>query len=282
MMNLGEVNTLKVIRKSDLGYMITDGSKEVLLHFREANKELDEEEEVDVFLYYDKKGRLTASMNQPYVTLSKPGFVKVVEIFGDTGVFVDINCGKDILISKDYLPYDTNRWPDVDDELLVSLKLKKDAILAKPLNKFEINELKSDDSNYSLDEKVEGIVCRIAENGVSFVTKTLGYIYVNQTQLRKNYRLGEKETIKITKIKEDEYIGTINEQKEKLIDSDAEFIIDYLKKHNDKMKITAKSSSEEILKEFKMSRKAFKRALGNLYKEQTVEFDEEYTYLIKK
>ncbi len=282
MINVGEINRLKVVRKSDLGYMITDGSTDILLHFREANRELEDEEEVDVFVYYDKKGRITASMNEPFVTLSKPGFVKVVETIGDTGVFVNINSGKDILISKDYLPYNESKWPEINDELLVSIKLKKDTIVAKPLNRFEILELTDKDARYAKDEQVNATVCRISEAGISFVTKEKAHIFVPQAQLRKEYRLGQPETIKITAIKDNEYYGTLNEQKEKLIDSDAQIIIDYLNKHSGKIKITAKSSSEEILKEFKMSRKAFKRALGNLYKERIVEIDEEYTYLIKK
>ena len=44
---------------------------------------------------------------------------------------------------------------------------------------------------------------------------------------------------------------------------------------------TEESSSEEVEKVFNMSRKAFKRALGGLYKDQIVEFDETKTYLVE-
>ena len=47
------------------------------------------------------------------------------------------------------------------------------------------------------------------------------------------------------------------------------------------MKLTSKSSSEEIATHFDMSRKAFKRALGLLYKERKVSFTEDETILIK-
>ena len=40
------------------------------------------------------------------------------------GVFVDINTPKDVLISKDNLPYKESEWPNVDDTLFVSLKIK--------------------------------------------------------------------------------------------------------------------------------------------------------------
>ena len=48
------------------------------------------------------------------------------------------------------------------------------------------------------------------------------------------------------------------------------------------MKLTAKSSSEEVEALLKLSRKAFKRAYGGLYKDHLIEFDENKTYLTKK
>jgi predicted RNA-binding protein (virulence factor B family) len=99
-MKIGEINQLKVARKSDLGFMLTDDSKnEVLLHFREAKNEYKDGDMVKVFLYYDKKHRLCATENEPIVTLSKPGFVSVVETITGTGVFISNNCGKDLLVS---------------------------------------------------------------------------------------------------------------------------------------------------------------------------------------
>ena len=48
------------------------------------------------------------------------------------------------------------------------------------------------------------------------------------------------------------------------------------------MKITAKTSAEIVEKELGLSRKAFKRAYGGLYKDRVIDFDEEKTFVIKK
>ena len=64
-----------------------------------------------------------------------------------------------------------------------------------------------------------------------------------------------------------------------MIDEDRELLLKVLvEKYKGKMPYTANSSSEEIYNEFSMSRKAFKRALGNLYKEEVVYFDEDTSY----
>ena len=77
------------------------------------------------------------------------------------------------------------------------------------------------------------------------------------------------------------YYGSLIEQKELMIDSDKELILNYLKIHKFMM-LTAKSSAEEIFKIFKISRKSFKRAYGGLYKDQLILFDEHKTWLNNK
>lgn len=280
MIEIGKLNKLTVVRKSDLGYMLTDGSDEILMHFKEANKELDINTSVTVYVYTDKENRKTGTMNTPVLLMDKPGFTEVVNVIEEVGVFVNNNTPKDLLISKDYLPYNTSEWPQVGDVIFTSLKVKKNYLVAKPVNRFDVVSLKSN-TKYVEQEQVEAYVLRIAEKGIGLITKDLIYVFVPNTQLRSKYRLGEKVSVVITKMMDSEAYGTLNAHKEVLVDEDKETIINYLKEHHGIMKLTAKSSSEEVEKVFNMSRKAFKRALGGLYKDQIVEFDETKTYLVE-
>ena len=67
-----------------------------------------------------------------------------------------------------------------------------------------------------------------------------------------------------------------------MIEPDKKIILDYLDKHHGVMKITAKTEATVIEKEMGLSRKAFKRAYGGLYKDRIIDFDEEKTFVIKK
>ena len=127
-MELGRYNKLKVLRKSDLGYMLTDGADEILMHFKQSKKEHEDGEELDVFIYTDDKKRPTGTEQDVLVTLDKANFVKVVNKIEGSGIFVDINCPKDIFISKDYLPISEAKWPEVGDYIFVRLKIKKDVL----------------------------------------------------------------------------------------------------------------------------------------------------------
>ena len=274
MINIGEYQKLSVVRKSDLGFMLTDGEEEVLLHFAQSLAEHKDGDMVKVFIYPDKKKRPTATEKEVYATISKPGFVTVVEVKEGVGVFVDINAPKDILVSCDNLPFNEELWPRVGEKLFVTLKLKHDMLLAKPLSRFEIEGLHK---NVSYEEKSHQMatVVRISDKGIGALTGDLMYVFIPTTQLRGKYHLGQEVDVMITKALKDEYYGSLNQFKENMIDGDKEIILSFLKNNHGKMPLTSKSSSEDVYRYLKMSRKAFKRALGGLYKDSLVEFDEE-------
>jgi len=281
LIKIGEFQKLRVVRLSDLGYMLSDDNEDVLLHFRQATKEYKPNDMVNVFIYTDKAGRKTATESAPIITFDKPGFVKVTDVLPGAGVFVNINMPKDVLISKDYLPYDETLWPQKGDELLAVLKIKKDMLSAKPIGRFDIIALKRM-VNYIEGEDVNAVVVRVGEKGLSLATHDPMYIFVPNSQLRGKHRLGEELKVTITKKIENEYYGRLNAQKEEMIEPDKKIILDYLGKHHGVMKITAKTSADIVEKELGLSRKAFKRAYGGLYKDRVIDFDEEKTFVIKK
>jgi len=282
-MRLGETLKLKVDRISDLGYMLKDpeiiSDEEVLLHFNQSDKEYKENDLVEVYLYIDGKKRITATTEKPFITTERPGWVKVVGKVTDLGIFINNNTPKDVLISKDYLPYDLNARPEMDMEIYCILKKRRDYITAKPLNKFDLADLHIVKPIYEEGDKVNGRVMRITTAGVGVFTSDLASIFVHKNFMRKNYKLGELVEVTIIKVKSNEYNGSLIEHKENMISKDSQLIIDYLKNNNGHMELTSKSSSEEIGKFFNLSRKAFKRALGSLYKDRTVQIVENVTIL---
>lgn len=283
MLNAGYIYTLKVDRKSDIGYMLRDeDSNEVLLHFQEAKEDYQKGDNVKVFIYFDKLHRLCATTNTPYVTMTKPGFVSVVESISNTGVFVSNNTGKDVLVSVDYLPYNLSLWPEVGDTLLVLLKEKKKTLFAKPLNRFEIVDLADSSVSYELNQIVEAYIFHISEQGMSLVTRDFKNIFVHKTMYRGTYHIGQTVTTKIIHVKnENEYNGSLIQQKENQIDPDKELLINYMRAHNNEMPLDAKSSSDDVEAIVPLSRKAFKRALGGLYKDELVTFENGKTFLKK-
>jgi predicted RNA-binding protein (virulence factor B family) len=76
------------------------------------------------------------------------------------------------------------------------------------------------------------------------------------------------------------YSGTLLPFKEVKRLEDADIILAYLKKHKS-MPLDANSEPENIEKVFHMSKKAFKRAIGHLYKQRKIKFEDNQTMYIE-
>jgi predicted RNA-binding protein (virulence factor B family) len=282
MIRIGEKNAFIVLRKSDLGYMLSNKDEQLLLHFNQTNgQELEVNSMVECFVQYDSKGRLSATLEEPTVTISKPGWATVVEANARLGIFVSINTFKDVLISKDNLPLDANYWPEVGDKLFIKLILVKGKLNALLMTKNEIFELNPNIPDLEVGSKVTAYVVRSTPNAVNAITQDKNYVYISSKQFRGRYRVGQEVEVMIIGRHEDELVGSLNKIKEELVESDEQLILNYIKQNGGSMPFTAKTSAEEIEEVFHMSRKAFKRAIGDLYKKREIYFDEENTYLVK-
>ena len=283
MIKIGEINSFIVLRKSDLGYMLSNKDEQLLLHFNQTNgMELEEGEMVECFVQFDSKGRLSATLEEPTVTISKPGWATVVEANARLGLFVSINTFKDILISKDYLPQNAKIWPEVGDKLFVKLVIYKDKLNALLMTKNEIIELNPKVLDVKVGEYIDAHICRVTPNAINAITPDGNYIYISNKQFRGTHRVGEPVSVMIIGRHEDELVGSLNKVKEELVLSDELIILNYLKQNDGAMPYTAKTNADIVEEVFHMSRKAFKRALGDLYKKREIYFDEENTYLVKK
>ncbi|KFZ27148.1 MAG: hypothetical protein KQ78_00607 [Candidatus Izimaplasma bacterium HR2] len=279
---MGKYNILKVLRESDLAYILTDGRDEIFLHKRQAGGILEIDSEVEAFLYYDNQKRITATLNKPTVDTVKAAFVKVVGVNPHLGVFLDVGLIKDLLLSRDDLSFKKKEWPQVGDEILVKMKVSRNQLTAKIIPRYDVKKYLTPTTELIEGEGYVSYCVFIAEEGVVFLTKEGHYIYVYYKNMRKSYRLGEKAYVKISKIKLDhKYNGTLILQKELMLSQDAIVIKNYLEAHDGKMSLTDKSSPEEINEVFKMSKAAFKRGLGSLYKEKKVLLGKDATTLIK-
>ena len=221
-------------------------------------------------------------MKKPFVDKATPGFLKVVDVNNRLGVFLDNGLIKDLLLSRDDLSFIRKEWPAVGDLIFVKLKISKNQLSAKIIPRYSIRDYLIPTTELIEGEKYDAYCIYKAEEGFVFTTKEGHYIFVYFKHIRKSYRLGEKAYVKIIRCKLDhKYNGTLIDQKEIMLSIDAVTIKEYLESHNGVMTLTDKSAPEDINDTFKMSKSAFKRALGTLYKEKVIELNSVETRLIK-
>lgn len=277
-MKLGEIGKYKVLRETDLGYMLValedsenEDAEEIFLHRNETNfKKLYPGDIVSAFLYLDKQKRVAATLYEPLITINQGALCKVVNKT-TAGAFFDIGISKDILMSSDEYSYTTA--PHVGDFLPVKLRIKASGLYIKLLNKEEMLE-KNDGFRYAEGESTNAYVYRITKDGINLVDEHFNIFFIHKNNLRNEHHLGENLSFKIIGVKENgnyfDYYGSTIKQKEEMLESDCETVLNYLKEHHGVMTYTEDSDPLVIDRVFHMSKVAYKRALGHLYKEEKI------------
>lgn len=280
---IGEINTLEVKYKSDIGYTLKNRfDNEVLLPFNQTTKEFEIGETVDVFILLDSKKRLVASYNTPFIMVEHPGFVKVTNVIKGLGIFIDNNVLKDPLVSCDDLPLDEKLWPIIGDTVLCKLKATPTQLIAKLITPEEAKGMFKPVNKLNKFDKVNAIVLKNGSEGVNLITLEGHNIFVYYKHRRRDYRIGEEAVVTINNVCDNNnYNGTLLSSKVPLMQEDADIILEYLNDNDGVMNITAKTSVEKIESTFNMSKASFKRALGGLYKKRIIEFKDDKTYLVK-
>lgn len=280
----GTVVTLNVEREAPFGYFLTNGEEDVLLHQSEISEGFDPEQELNVFLFQDHQGRLAATMTLPKIQVGTYDWASVVQVKRELGVFVDIGLNKDILVSKDDLPAIYEIWPEVGDELFLTLKTdKKDRLFGKLATEETIREVARPADRKAFNRNIVGHVYRLLKVG-SFLLSVEGYIgFIHESQRKREPRLGERVEGRIIDVKED---GSVNvsllPRKQESLKDDADILYEYMESRGGAMPFWDKSLPEDIQERFNMSKGAFKRALGTLMKEGKVYQEEGWTYFKKE
>jgi predicted RNA-binding protein (virulence factor B family) len=275
-LSVGAIYQMTVIRKTDIGYMLHLGQDEVFLHFNESlHQELNAGDLVEAFLYFDNKGRIAATLRKPLITLGEKAWLEVTDVVPSLGVFLDMGIQKGVLLSIDDLPSNPLAWPRPGDQLFISLKLK-----GKLVAKLVHRSSQDQKEGLELKQSIDAYVQTLGTEGVNLLTEEGHWIFVHKSMIKHELRLGEKVNVKVTYLSEKGYTGSLMEQKETARFSDAEIIMDYID-HQGDLPLTADSTPEEIQNYFEMSRKAFKRALGLLYRERKIIFEDGTTKKVK-
>lgn len=282
-LNPGTVEILEVVREVDFGHFLSNGSEDVLLHNHEKTTEIQIDEEVEVFLYQDKQGRLAATMKIPDIRVGKYAWCEVVESIEDLGVFVDIGISKDILIHKDDLPKMRSVWPNEGCKVYCTLKVDNNGgLLGKLATENIMEELFTEADGKDFNKNVTGIVYRTLFSGTFIITEEGYRGFIHESQREKEPRVGEKVQGRIIDVKVD---GSVNvsllKRGHEALDTDSEKIYQYLMERGGSMPYHDKSQPEDIEKRFNMSKGAFKRALGRLMKDNKIYQKEGWTYIYK-
>lgn len=280
MIKLGEVQTLVVVKTTDFGVYLSekgqgDGNK-ILLPKNQVPKSLKMDDEIEVFVYKDSEDRPIATTTIPVLTLGKTALLRVKEV-STIGAFLDWGLAKDLL-----LPFkEQTARVHTGEDVLVALYIDKSDRLCATMKVYHYLDCSSP---YHVEDRVIGTVYEIIESFGTFVAVDNRYCaLIPPKELYRQLKVGDSVEARVIQVKEDGKLDlSIREKAYMQMDSDAEIIFEKLQKSNGYLPYHDKTDSEIIKAQFNLSKNAFKRAIGKLFKEGRIVISENGITEVKK
>ncbi|MFI5204505.1 MAG: S1 RNA-binding domain-containing protein [Flavobacteriales bacterium] len=276
MIKLGEINKLRVHRKSDEAYFLTaDYDKEAILFNRDVEKELEMGAEVEVFVYSDAEHPFIATFKEPKIKLNEFAVLNVTEV-NKAGAFLDWGLPKEL-----FVPFAEQKLKMVQGRrYLVYLYLDKISgrlVASAKINKY----LNKEPHTLKPKEEVDLMVAYPTDLGVNMIinNKFTGLLFDNE--MIRPLTLGEKLKGYVKSVRDD---GKIDVRLRKpgpveILDGER-FLKDYITNNNGFLPLTDKSDPDEIREILGMSKKTFKQAVGALYRKRAIRLEEDGIYLV--
>ncbi|MFC3199453.1 S1 RNA-binding domain-containing protein [Parapedobacter deserti] len=265
MAEIGRYNILRVAGKNSDGLSLSDGVDEILLPSAEVPPQTEVNDTISAFVFLNKAGQLLATTKQAFAEVGDFAFLTVVDA-GEDGAFLDLGISKDV-----YVPVKEQRKPMRPGEKhVVYLYLDREhkrMLASSRLHKF----IEEDNFDFEAGDEVELLISEKTDLGFNAIinNRHIGLLYRNELftdiaigDIRKGWVKGIRVEGKIDLSLRPQGFGHVLDTKD--------VIMRALKEAGGTISLGDKSTPEEIQARFQISKSAFKKAIGGLYKERLI------------
>ena len=276
MIEIGKIQTLKVIRETEAGLYLADrAGEEVLLPKSRMNADLKKGATMEVFVYTDGEARLIASAKKPIAEINSFAFLRVRDVT-DAGAFMDWGLEKDL-----FVPFGEQKREFERERFYVVYiyvdRISKRIVGSSKLDKF----FEEGHGSLSGGTEVEVLLYESSDLGYSCIIngKYKGLIYNNE--IFTDVFVGDELTAYIKTIREDGLIDvSLQKSGFKNVLHATDIVQAYLEANNGFINLHDKSDPEEITKRLNMSKATYKKAIGILYRHRKVLIKPDGVYLL--
>jgi len=264
---IGKYNVLRIDRVAEHGLYLTDAmDNDVLLPNKYCPKEYELGDELKVFVYLDSSETKVATNLEPLIKRGEFAHLQIVDV-GSVGAFADMGLEKQLLI-----PFaEQQRKLQEGESYVVYMNLDEQSNRLYGSTKIK-RHTQNENLSVEIGDEVEVIIYNISDLGYNAIinNKHLGLLFKNE--VFKQLQVGERTNAFVKKIraknKIDLSLQAIGYRKFK--DGNSQLVYDALLAEGGHLAMGDKSPAEEIYERFGISKKAFKRALGDLYKQRKI------------
>ncbi len=278
MISLGRSYKLGVIKKVDFGfYLDARELGEVLLPKKYAPQGLAPGDVLEVFLYLDANGLPVATTQTPKVQVGEFAYLPVVDCT-DVGAFLDWGLDKDLLV-----PFAEQHRPMVEGKSYLVYVYIDDAD-GRIVASSKIDKFLDDDRPHRFKPRqaVDLIIANSTDLGFKAIINHTHWGVLYKDEVFQRLSFGQSIQGFIQRIRPDGRIDLTLQGGAVTRDKNAEAILAYLKRQGGFAAVHDKSPPKLIEDLFGMSKGAFKKAIGGLYKQRLIAIEKDGIRLLEE
>lgn len=266
MIRLGDYNILTVVREVDFGLYLDGGDMgDILLPKRYVPEGAEPGDTMEVFVYLDNEERLVATTEIPRAKVGDFAYLKVAWV-NQYGAFLDWGLMKDL-----FCPFREQKMRmEVGESYIVHVHIDEESYRIVASAKIE-RYLDQKPPEYRQGEEVDLLVWQKTELGFKVIVDNRHAGLVYEDQVFKYVHTGDRTKGYIYAVRPDGKIDvTLQPTGRRQTEDFAETLLEYLRDNGGKCGLGDKSDAEDIRRQFQVSKKVYKRAVGDLYKRRLI------------
>lgn len=263
---LGKYNQLEVVKTVDFGVYLNGGDDgEILLPARYVPEGCKPRDMLNVFIYLDNEERLVATTLQPLVQVGGFACLEVAWV-NEYGAFLDWGLMKDL-----FVPFREQKMKmQKGHRYVIHAHVDEDSYRIMASAKVE-RYLSKEFPPYQSGDEVEVMVWQKTDLGYKVIVDDRFGGLVYQKEIFKALEPGMRMQAFVRQVREDGKIDlTLQKDGSQKVDDFAEVLLQYIKDNGGYTELNDKSAAEDIYDTFGVSKKTFKKAVGDLYKRRLV------------
>ncbi len=276
MIEIGKYNELEVFSKTDIGLYLGDGKENVLLPGKYVVAGTEVGDRVNVFVYLDNEDRPVATSLKPHVCLDEFAFLTVKEV-NEHGAFLDWGIARDL-----FVPYAEQRRPlEKGEKILVHVF--KDEFSGRLAATTKWNKFLEDASDLKAGEEVQLLIAEKTDLGFRAIINNSMEGMLFHNEIFEELKTGEIKRGYVKLVRPDGKVDLrLQQEGYKHIEEAKYIVLQHLQKNAGILPLGDKSSAEEIYQTLKISKKAFKRTIGGLFKDRLINISDFEIKLLEK
>ena len=275
---LGETNRLHVVKQVPFGYYLDGGPVhgEILLPANEVQGDVTLYAEIDVFLYLDQEERLIATMRRPLAQVGDFAFLEVAWV-NNFGAFLNWGLLKDL-----FVPFREQKMKMVKGRsYIVHIHLDDESSRIMASAKVE-RYLCDGMPPYRIGDEVEALVWQKTDLGFKVIVDNAWPGLIYDSGVFRDLHTGDCVRAYIDKVREDGKIDVaLSRHGQNGVHDFSSILLDYISDHAGYCPLGDKSPAEDIALTFGVSKKVFKKAVGDLYRQRLITISEDGLRLVQ-